>query len=115
MPALFKVRTPIEALYCLLPFAFLVLWFIAGLRIILERLCFIEILVEDGIFALRYGMLTWCSKLPIGRRHGSRNENIAALLARCASLVTIAVKYEQTIKKAGQISLSGLFCAWQFF
>lgn len=58
-PLLFEVRTRTEVLYCLLPIAFLFLWFTVGLRIILERLCSLELSVGRGIFRLRYRMSRW--------------------------------------------------------
>jgi hypothetical protein len=75
-PVLFKVRTITEALYCLLPVTFLLLWFMIGLRIILERLCSVELSVKKGIFR-------WRSQISLWRRDlDARQEDVTAVIAK---------------------------------
>jgi len=75
-PLLSKVRTLTEALYCLLPIAFLLLWFTVGLRIILERLCSLELSVGRGIFRLRYQISRWRRDIE------ARQDDVTAVIAK---------------------------------
>jgi hypothetical protein len=75
-PLLLKVRTLTEALYCLVPVAFLLLWFIVGLRIILERLCSVELSVGSGIFRWRYKISRWRRDLE------ARQDDVTAVIAK---------------------------------
>jgi hypothetical protein len=75
-PLLFKVKTLTEVLYCLLPIAFLLLWFTVGLRIILERLCSLELSVGRGIFRLRYQMSRWHRDIE------ARQDDVTAVTAK---------------------------------
>jgi hypothetical protein len=76
VPALLKVRTLTEALYCLIPVTFLLLWFTIGLRIILERLCSVELSVGRGMFRWRYQMSFWRRELE------ARQDDVTAVIAK---------------------------------
>lgn len=56
---LHKVRTLTEALAFLLVFAFVLLWFVVGSRIILQRLSSIELFAGSGMFRFSHQVLRW--------------------------------------------------------
>jgi hypothetical protein len=74
-PVLFKVRTVAEALYCLLPIAFLLFGVMLGLRIILERLCSVELSVGGGTFRWSYQISRWRRELE------ARQDDVTAVIA----------------------------------
>jgi hypothetical protein len=75
-PLLFKVRTFTEALYGLLPIAFLLVWFIVGLRLILERISSVELSVRGGIFRWSYRIWRWRRDLE------ARQDDVTAVISK---------------------------------
>ncbi len=76
MPALLKLRTFNEALYCLPFIGFLLLWFIGGMRIILQRLSSVELYAGRGSFRWSHTIWRWRRDIE------ARQEDVTAVIAK---------------------------------